>query len=323
MHTGLLTPTYIYTSTGILKVMSDNDKSLNKTIIYPIIAACLVGIILIGVLAMKSDPSEGFSELYFDNSIELPNVVNAGDNVNFNFTVVSHENEKISYEYKATYDNKLIKSGTFTLSPGMSKSIGVDFAPKNSTLFQVSDPKITLSDLSGNALVGSISSRGRTTKLTDIVTSPNGYSVINWNGNNSRQIDVAHPGRISFPIDVSFDVFTNQTSMIILNPNAKEELNRSTKLILPMGNINNISSSDSKPTSTLGYGMKQIQWEIENDHGRIHIQQRNIETYYRYALKRVLVEVSPQVASLKGPKTQYEVHFWIIVKESPEKLLAL
>ena len=56
----------------ILAIMEGNDKTSetgkNKTTVYAIIAACVLGIIIIGAFVLyASTSSQGFSELYFEN----------------------------------------------------------------------------------------------------------------------------------------------------------------------------------------------------------------------------------------------------------------
>ena len=67
----------------------------DKTIIYAIIAACVLGIVVIGALVVftwtSGAMSESFSELYFESPKDLPSVVDVGEPVDFTFSVVSQE----------------------------------------------------------------------------------------------------------------------------------------------------------------------------------------------------------------------------------------
>ena len=86
-----------------------NDTSKKKTIVYAIIAACVLGIIVIGALVLYSSTSEGFSELYFEDNQELPKIVNEGQDVGFNFTLVSHEKTPVTYKYNVTFNEEMIE----------------------------------------------------------------------------------------------------------------------------------------------------------------------------------------------------------------------
>jgi hypothetical protein len=76
-------------------------------LIYAIAAACILGIIVMGALALSNHNSEGFSELYFENSDEFPMLVDIGNKVKFEFTVVSHEKERCKYRCNVSYDGGL------------------------------------------------------------------------------------------------------------------------------------------------------------------------------------------------------------------------
>jgi hypothetical protein len=120
----------------------DKDTGNNKTIVYAIIAACILGIIVIGALVLYGGTSEGFSELYFEDPDELPRIVNAGEDVRFNFTLVSHEMTPLTYKYNITFDDELIEESNTSLEPGNNKTFDIVFVPRNSSLIPFDMPRI-------------------------------------------------------------------------------------------------------------------------------------------------------------------------------------
>jgi hypothetical protein len=126
----------------------------SKKMIYAIAAACILVIIIVGALALFSHISKGFSELYFENPDDLPRHVNIGDRMKLEFTVVSHEMKRCNYRYNVTYDDRIIKSGSFVLMPEESNSnrntIEVDLIPNISSLVKMNSPNIEISRIRYN-----------------------------------------------------------------------------------------------------------------------------------------------------------------------------
>lgn len=62
-----------------------------------IIITCILGILLIGIFLTAFKPKESFSELYFEDHKNLPNVFFVNESQKIAFTVVSHEEKSKNY----------------------------------------------------------------------------------------------------------------------------------------------------------------------------------------------------------------------------------
>ena len=91
----------------------------DRTIVYGLIAACIAGILIVGLLLIfvggTTFSGQGFSEVFFLNSEKLPVVIETGTPLNFSFMVASHYNEKMDYKYDIIAGNTIIQSGAFSL----------------------------------------------------------------------------------------------------------------------------------------------------------------------------------------------------------------
>ncbi|GEM_PF-1044448 len=335
-------------SVAICANMGDNDK----TIVYGIVAACVVGMVIIGALVLSSDTSEGFSELYFEDHTELPRMVDVNEEIDFAFTVVSHERDVTTYDYNVTYDNRLIKSGTFKLMPedssseevilakGNEKTIDVSFVPKDSSLVRIDAPIVKESSLELDERLGMVTSQGAGFERVNVITTPKGYSVITWGANNStRQIDVEMADKLIFPIELSVGSVQKNTGMLIFDPNLEESFSTNNSEIIRVGDPYNVVPNDLDSISSFGYKIKREGWEIENDRGNLFILHQSMDTDYRYEFRKMSVEVSSLESEIRGLNdtvtseravfgkapvlSEYEIHFWIIVKEDPDKLAKL
>jgi hypothetical protein len=303
-----------------------------KTIVYAIAAACILGIIIVGALVLKSPTTEeGFSELYFEDSVMLPSVVKIGENIDFVFKTVSHEKKQTAYDYRVTYDGHGIRSGSFSLEPSSSRTINVSMTPKNTSLVLRTDPVVKQYKMKYNAALDTISSQGSGVDRMKISTSPNGYSLILWGANNTtKQIDVNMPGKFILPIRLQNG---NDFNLLILDPKLKESYNTTFRSVIPEGDPKDAAPSDGQSRSDLGYTIISDDWNVVNDRGNIDILNKNSYTIYRYAFKKISVKVSSTGSEIReagesanpavsGTRTgsEYEIHFWIIVKEDPDKL---
>jgi hypothetical protein len=335
--------------------MEGNEKNdnarMNKTAICVILAACVLGIIVIGALVPTGGKSDGFSELYFEDPKLLPSTVDVGDTIDFAFTVVSHEKNPTAYYYNVTYDRQVIQSGNISIEPYISDSKPSDFGMPNektieinmslneSSLKQVSiKPSTTVSRLTYNGLMGTIGVQGTGPERTSIISSPRGYTVILWGPNNTtKQVDVGLSGtsdKFLIPIKGA----SGETKLIILDPSKEESYRTNFSTMTQVGTPDKIVPSDSKSLSDYGYKISREEWIVNNNRGYVDSLQRNIVTNYRYALKKISVEVASMDSEIIGsnetaidrsaigeasPLSEYEIHFWVIVMESPEKLSAL
>ena len=302
-------------------------ESAEKNVVYAFAAACILGILIVGALVLTSHTTEeGFSELYFKDPTTLPRVVKIGDEIDFAFTIVSHEKKHITYDYRVTYDGHDIRSGSFSREPSSSKTINVSITPMNSSLVKMTDPVVSLSNMKYNAALGTISSQGYGFDRMEILTSPNGYSLILLGANNkTTQMDVNMPGKFILPIKLQI---MDSVGLLIFDPKLKESYNTSSRSVIPEG-----GEDTAQSLSKLGYTIRRDDWNIVNDRGNIDILHKNSSTVYRYALKKVSITVSSTGSEIRGAAVsakpavnetrtdfEYEIHFWIVVKEDPDKL---
>jgi hypothetical protein len=307
-------------------------EGTKKTAMYAIAAACILGIIIVGALVLTSHTTEdGFSELYFKDPDTLPSVVKIGDKMDFAFTTVSHEKNQTAYDYRVTYDGHDIRSGSFSLEPSRSKTINVNMTPKNTSPVKMTDPVVSQSKMKYNASLGTISSQGYGFDRMIMLPSPNGYSLILWGENNTTtQMDVNMPGKFMLPIRPEN---SDSVNLLIFDPKLKESYNTSLRTIIPIGDQKNTASSDEQSLSYLGYTIRRDDWDVVNDRGNIDILHKSSSAIYRYALKKVSVMVSSKGSEIRGAGesakpavsdtrtgSEYEIHFWNIVKEDPDKL---
>ncbi|MFZ3050052.1 hypothetical protein [Methanothrix sp.] len=285
-----------------------------KTIAYAFAAACILGLIIVGALVLKNPSTEeAFSELYFEDPDTLPGVVNIGDKIDFAFTTVSHEKKQTAYDYKVTYDGHDIRSGSFSLEPSSSKTINASVTPKDSSQVKTTDPVVNISKMKYNAASGTISSQDYGFDRMKILTSPSdGYSLVVC-GANTIKLQIA-----------------DGVGLLIFDPKRKESYNTSVRTVIPEVGL---GSSDGQFFSDIGYIIRRDDWNIVNDRGNIDILHKKYSTVYRYALKKVSVKVSSAGSEIRGTGesekpavsdtrsgSEYEIHFWITVKEDPDKL---
>ena len=277
-------------------------ESAEKNIVYAFAAACILGIVIVGALVLTSHTTEeGFSELYFKEPTTIPLVVKIGDEIDFAFTTVSHEKKRTTYDYRVTYDGHDIRSGSFSCEPSSSKMINESITPKNSSLVKMKDP------------VESIYKMKKKKKKKK-------------RGGGGGEMDVNMPGKFILPIRLQI---MDSVGLLIFDPKLKESYNTSSRSVIPEGGQEDTAQSLSK----LGYTIRHDDWNIVNDRGKIDILHKNSSTVYRYALKKVSVTVSSTGSEIRGAEEsakpavnetrtdfEYEIHFWIMVKEDPDKL---
>lgn len=268
--------------------MEGNDKGKDtgngKAIVYATIAACILGIIVIGALVLNSNTSEGFSELYFEGPEELQKIVNAGENVKFNFTLVSHESRPLTYKYNVTFDDKLIKEDDISLEPGENETLNVAFVAQNSSLVPFDVPRIAAftTELNQNGEVQIPLSGSNeafiTLNLKDL--NLNDAKIPVWNFTEIQRVgspDNLSPTEYNSISSLGYTVRKDQYSItgagqlktLVYSLNVTEYRYRFKKVsvnVVPYGNKDQADSQDDKA---------------------------------------------------------YEVHFWVIVKEKPEMLLRL
>lgn len=316
--------------------MEGDERTVDKSVIYGILAACVLGIIIIGALVLSSDTSEGFSELYFEDHTELPRMIDLGDEVKFAFSVVSHEAAEAAYQYEVTYGDQQIVEGSFTLYPedwvekgdypskGNEKTIDVNFVPEESSLVQMDDSKISVYELDFDEHLAMVTVQGSSgVEGSNLITSPQAYSVMYWGANNTNsRVDVEMMDKLVIPVDLSVEGITAHTGMLIFDPNLEETFVTNYTQVIRVGDPYSLIPTETNSLSNFGYQIKREEWDIKNNYGDIDLLRRVTERDYRYAFKKVSVEVSSVVSKTDETPTlsEYEIHFWIIVKEDTNKL---
>ena len=117
------------------KLIFIKDPRAREAAMYVAAATCILGMIAIGTLALKSHSTdEGFSELYFDNPDSLPHVIFVGKGINFSFSLVSHEKTPFTYRFNVTLEGAPVKAGTISLNPQERQKINVTLMPNASSL---------------------------------------------------------------------------------------------------------------------------------------------------------------------------------------------
>jgi len=273
----------------------------DKTIVYAIIAACVLGIAVIGALVVFTGTSgtmaESFSELYFESPKVLPSLVDVGEPVAFAFSVVSHELSETPYTYTVRYDNRILQSGTFTLPAtgtggNTKKAFNVTFTPEKPGLIQVREPTTTVLQTTYNGAVG---------VLVPV------YGNLELQGGKDR---------ILLPTDLSGFGFPDREGWLIFDPAARETFSTATSSVAQVG-ASPAQTSPAKDAASAvtdsGYSVSRTEWTIDNNHGTITARKETTSTEYRYTYQKVSVDVA-------SPSTAYEIHFWILVQEDPEAL---
>ena len=105
---------------------------IDKTLTRATLGVAILGLfIVVYTLATDSIPatSKGYSELYFENPDEVPDVVEVGKKYAIPFVVSSNEKKAISYNYTVTFDGAEIIRDKFTLTPEEKKTLTVELIP--------------------------------------------------------------------------------------------------------------------------------------------------------------------------------------------------
>ncbi|KAF5090255.1 hypothetical protein DSECCO2_19200 [anaerobic digester metagenome] len=271
----------------------------DKTIVYAIIAACVLGIAVIGVLVVFTHTSgtmkESFSELYFESPKDLPSVVNVGEPVAFAFSVVSHELSETPYTYTTKYDNRVLQSGTFTLPAigaggNTKKAFNITFIPGGSSLVRV----------------GGLAT-------TTLQTTYNGGISVPASMNSVQE----ERGQILLPTELSGFGSPGCEGVLIFDSTTRETFSTTMSSVEQVvGNFSSGMTPEMDAATAVtdsGYTVNHTEWTIDNNHGIITVQKETTTTEYRYTYQKVSVDVA-------SPSTTYEIHFWVLVQEDPEVL---
>ncbi|MDM7934093.1 MAG: hypothetical protein QUS08_01715 [Methanothrix sp.] len=321
-------------------MVGDDGTTKDRSILYAIAAACILGIIIVGALVLRGAPSEGFSELYFEDPEGLPTVAEVGEPIDFAFVVVSHEERPTQYRYNVSYNKKTVLKGEFSLRPAKieqnyieginKKTIKVRLIPNETSLRMMDKPADAESKMRYNTGLGTVYTYGTGPGKINVVTSPKGYSVILWGENNTtRQIDVDLPGT-SAKILVPGMSRSSSQDFLVFDTNKRETFRTNYTTIDQVGDSTRLIPLDNGSLSSYGYTIKREIWNITNDQGNVDVLQRSITTNYRYEFKKVMVNVTSEDSVVLGAEesrtasiatgeneipSEYEIHFWVIVRD--------
>jgi len=102
-----------------------------NTIYNILIIICIIAILAVTILIFTTKKSEPFTELYFENHINLPKTIELNKNYEFYFTINNLENEIFTYNYQITLDldgtTKTLKQEQVTLNQDQKKLISHSF----------------------------------------------------------------------------------------------------------------------------------------------------------------------------------------------------
>lgn len=263
-----------------------------RTTLYVIIAMCIAGIAIVGLLIFKYAPAnENFSELYFENQEQLPDRIRMGEKESFAFTVVSGEGDESSYHYAVKFDDETIKEGTFTLLPQEKKTIDIKFI--------ASESSITFVD-------------SKTDLYTTHFTLDN-IAGFTWPGGETEKsvpIFETEDNNIILPINFSYDGTPGSTILLRINPGSKNSFHFSfARKYDVKGKGEETKTTEIPHLAQVGYDIIEEEQTITNDQGKITFLRKVVKSEYRYKKKKVSVEVSAN-------GKEYEIHFWTMVEES-------
>ena len=244
-----------------------------RTVVYGLVAACIAGIVLVGLLLIFVGsaifpPGEGFSEVYFLDNEKLPHVIAEGEPLDFSFIVGSHHNEKMDYTYDVIAGDNIIQSGTFSL-PNDDKS------QKNRYNKTISIANVTL--------------KSTLKKITDSTHSETkntyngGLGLLLSHDGSGAQV-VSDPSYLYYP--VQFPVGSDHGTLIF-NPKNTETFHTTTTSRTNIGNLHEVAQSKSavdiegdRITDT-GYDLSQSEWTIQNNQGIITALAKTLTEKYR------------------------------------------
>ena len=256
-----------------------------KEVVYAIIAACVIGIFIVGFLVVTyTTTKEGFSELYFEEHENLPKIITVSEEEQFAFTVASHELNTTSYVYVVSLDDEIVEKGGFTLGPDENITVNVSFIPENSSLMLVDEVEHNWTLRIPQKIEPLTFLRlKKFTKIEKGLFFKGAIPLIDSEENPT----FINLGELKEDI-----VLYNYTEFYRFG-----DINKLEPVNLTMG----------KDFSNLGYKRYIKRCEIKKDEGNtiLEISEKNIE--YRYKFKKISIEVTSEDG------TEYEIHYWVIV----------
>jgi hypothetical protein len=268
----------------------DNEKNVT----YAIIAACVVGIIIVGFFVIINTSSkESFSELYFEDHTELPMEAAVWDAQDFTFTVVSHEQNLTSYTYNVLFGENVIEEGSFVLDPGSNISINISFIPQISSL--VFEDNITTLESSHFTI-----NKPTAIPIPSLISDANSDVSVALDPDVSESYTYTYTAREPFSsLFISFDDINDDG----FRPNYFNIRDISDAQI----SISNQENLTFLPVDGIDLVFSKI--TVLNERGDVTITHKKTVSEYRHEFRKVSVEV------VSDAGTEYEIHFWLIVKE--------
>lgn len=276
-----------------------------RTIVFGLVAACIVGIIIVGGFLVFAQgmifSSQGFSEVYFKEHQKLPAVIEENEPLAFSFEVVSHNKDTMDYSYDVYAGGEKIRSGSFFLPQSdpvgekFTKNITIDNILLKSTLLRLNGSKISETRFTYDGGLGLLVPR---------------------DGNEPHP--VIDPSKLYYPVRLPG---SSETATLIFNPDASEMYQTTTTSTEKIGDLTTITDVknaveiNGERISGVGYDIGESEWTIKNDHGIISALSKTLTSQYRYTFKKISVDVRASPVSNPDDSTYYEIHFWIVVED--------
>jgi len=279
-----------------------------NVVTYSIIAACIIGIIFVSYLILTSPASsEYFSELYFEDHVNLPKALKVGEEESFAFTLVSHEKNRTVYTYKILFGGELVEQGSISLDPEEELTTKIKLSPKETTLRYITSDLTTQE----NHLIFDRKAEGKI-----LILSPDGSIDEIDVGNSDITAVIGAEGVIwSNIVRLPVEDFPGNRYVESINLNLKKD--ESYSFSCTSKEIVDNSSLESDPflspkllanLSSIGFNIINKTSTIENSRGDVTITCETNVSIYRYEKKKVEVQVITDTGK------EYEIHFWTIVQ---------
>lgn len=282
-----------------------------KKVVYAIIAACIIGIFIVGLLVVTHIPmKEDFSELYFKEQEKLPKIINAGVEEQFAFTVASHELNITSYKYVVSLEDEILAEGNFILHPDENITVTASFVPTNTSLVFVRNLTTTESShlISGNPFVitsgnTNVESDGRVLMPVKfpVAGDKNNTIFLKIDPNSSEE----YTFRYSAKEPVTETLICFDTSKSKKTPPNCIEARYISQIGINLSNYSILSNITIFPRT--GFDFINSTTIITSNHGNIRMSYEKTISEYRYEPQKVSVEV------ISEDGTEYEIHYWTMV----------
>lgn len=282
-----------------------------KKVVYAIIAACIIGIFIVGFLVVTHIPmKEDFSELYFKEHGKLPKIINAGVEEQFAFTVASHELNITSYKYVVSLEDEILAEGNFILHPDENITVTASFVPTNTSLVFVRNLTTTESShlISGNPFVitsgnTNVESDGRVLMSVKfpIAGDKNNTIFLKVDPNSSEE----YTFRYSAKEPVTETLICFDTSKSKKTPPNCIEARYISQIGINLSNYNILSNITIFPRT--GFDFINSTTIIACNYGDIRMSYEKTISEYRYEPQKVSVEV------ISEDGTEYEIYYWTMV----------